>query len=142
MAYRLAVMILMLLFAQTKSDKMKRDARLICKSNMTYLPTILPVYFYGMPDDKIYLIYSRFYDVNFDKAGMEFVIAVHEEFSYDYESGKITCHFKEASIPEFIEMIDRPEQRITILKVYRNLDSYSEAKALLNKVANVPSRQP
>jgi hypothetical protein len=115
---------------------MKRKPVLICKSNMTYLPTSLPVYFYGMPDDRIYLIYSRFYDINFYKSGMEFVIAHHEDFSFDYESGQIiTSHFGKIDVDGFIEMIDRPDQRIKILKVHRNLDSYADALGLLKIMA-------
>jgi hypothetical protein len=114
---------------------MKVEAQLICKSNMTYLPSSLPVYFYGMPDDKIYLLYSRFYDINFHKAGMEFVFAVHEEFSYDYNFGKISFNYSVIGIQDFIKMVDKPEQRIKILKVYRNIKSCTEAKALINIMA-------
>jgi hypothetical protein len=108
---------------------------------MTYLPTSLPVYFYGMPEDRIYLIYSRFYDINFYKSGMEFVIAQHEDFSFDYMSGQIiTSHFGKIDVDGFMEMIDRPEQRIKILKVHRNLESYADALNLLKVIASKTPR--
>jgi hypothetical protein len=47
-------------------------AKLIYKSHMTYIPTNLPVQFYGLPDGKVYLIYARFYDIKFGKSGLVF----------------------------------------------------------------------
>jgi hypothetical protein len=111
-------------------------ANLIYKSHMTYIPTNLPVQFYGLPDGKVYLIYARFYDIKFGKSGIEYVIAEHEEFSYDYECGKlIPLELNTRQLPVYVEMVDKPDPKIKILKVDRTLNSYAEAYTRLNKKA-------
>jgi hypothetical protein len=114
---------------------MESMARLIHKTYTTYLPTTLPANFYGFPDGKVYIIYSRFYEINFDKSGLEFVFAEHEEFRYDYESDKIYLWENETrKRPVFAEIVDKPEPKIKIVKVYRSLNSYGEAQKLLEKI--------
>ena len=116
---------------------METKARLIHKTNMSYLPTSLPVNFYGLPDGNIYLVYSRFYEVDFNRSGQEFVFAVHEEFSYDFDSDKLYLQSgNEKLFPVFPEMVDKPEPKIKIFKVYRNFKSYSEAQKHLNSIAD------
>jgi len=56
---------------------------------MTYLPSKTPVQFYGLPDGKVYLIYTRFYEVKYDRTYLEYVFAEHKEFSYDYENDRL-----------------------------------------------------
>lgn len=113
---------------------MESMARLIHKTYLTYLPTTLPVNFYGLPDGKVYIIYSRFYEINFDTSGLEFVFAVHEEFLFDYQNEKL---FSVAPLGKPINavLVDKPEQKIKILKVYRNVNSYSQAQKILNEIA-------
>lgn len=120
---------------------MKPKARLIHKTYMTYLPTTLPVNFYGLPDGKVYIIYSRFYEINFDSSGLEFVFAVHEEFLFDYKNEKLLS----ANLPQqplIAEMVDKPEPRIKILKVYRSFNSYGQAQNFLDEMAYKMGRQP
>lgn len=103
---------------------------------MTYFPTALPVYFYGMPDNRIYSVYARFYEINFNNSGLEFVFAEHEDFAINYETGQIiTREFLNIDLTDFKEFVDRPDPRLKILKVLRNLDTYSDAQAILNKMA-------
>jgi len=103
---------------------------------MTYFPTSLPVYFYGMPDNKIYLIYARFYDINFNKSGLEFVFAEQEDISINYETGQIiTREYLKIDLNDFKEFVDRPDPRLKIVNVFRNLDTYSEAQVILNELA-------
>lgn len=112
-------------------------AKLIHKTHTTYLPTPFPVHFYGMPDGKVYLVFSRFYEVDYGKTGLEFIFAVHKEFYYNYEKEELNSiqndFFRN---PIYSEMIDKPEPKIRTVKIYRNLNSYGEAQALLNKKAN------
>lgn len=109
---------------------------LIYKSNMTYFHTALPVYFYGMPDGNISLVYARFYEINFHNTGLEFVFAELEDFSYDFETGQIYRYSSiEICLDDFREMVDRPETRIKINKSVRNIDSYAEAQILVTRSA-------
>jgi len=115
---------------------MEFKARLIHKTNMSYLQTSLPVNFYGLPDGKVYLVYSRFYEIDFNRSGLEFVLATHEEFSYDYDSGDLyLSNDGKSLLPVFPEMVDKPDPVIKIFKVYRNFNSYGDAQLHLNELA-------
>jgi len=111
-------------------------AKLIHKTHTSYLSTPFPVHFYGMPNGKIYIVYSRFYEVDYGKTGLEFIFAVHKEFYYDYEKDELNAvHNDFFRNPIYSEMIDKPEPKIRTVKIYRDLNSYGEAQALLNQKA-------
>lgn len=115
---------------------MEPVARLIYKTNMSYLQTSQPVNFYGLPDGNVYLIYSRFYKINFERSGQEFVFAKHEEFVYDYDFDKLYLNPESKNyFPVYPEMVDKPEPKIRIFKVYRSFNSYGEAQHHLNHLA-------
>jgi hypothetical protein len=108
---------------------------------MTYIPTKLPVRFYGMPDGKVYMVYARFYKQAPDRTDMEFVLALHQEFRYDYSSGKLIP--ENATIyPVYSEMVDKPNPIFQILQVSRNVKTYSEALELLNALAEMREAEP
>ena len=116
---------------------MKTKAVLIYKSYMTYFPAALPVYIYGMPDSSIYIIYTRFYEKNLNNSGLEFVFAELEDFRIDFESGQLFLRkYIKISLSDFKEKIDKPDPRLRILKVLRNIESYAEAQTFLNKLAS------
>ncbi|NQU32038.1 MAG: hypothetical protein HQ521_02290 [Bacteroidetes bacterium] len=112
---------------------MKILVKLIHKTHTTYLPTKFPVHYYGLPDGKVYLFYARFYKEGFDKSGVEYILATHREFSFDYDNEKLELIGLNNSI--YPELVDKAEPKIKILNVYRNINSYSEALARLNKKA-------
>ena len=117
---------------------MDSTAKLIHRTDMTYLPTAFPAHYYGMPDGKIYLVFSRFYKVKFGETGngVEFVFAEHKEFSYDYQNEKIIPYNKnEIGGTIFSETVDKPNPKINIFKIERNLSSYGEAFIFLNNKA-------
>lgn len=115
---------------------MEPVARLVHKTYTTFLPTAFPAHYYGMPDGKIYLIFSRFYNAAYGQAGLEFVFAEHREFSYDYENNKIFQREKEKQLlPVFAETIDKPHPKLKILDTIRDLRSYGEALLVLNQRA-------
>ncbi|HSM46380.1 MAG TPA: hypothetical protein VK872_01080 [Draconibacterium sp.] len=115
---------------------MESNARVIYKTHNSYLPTKLPVSFYGLPNGKVYVIYSRFYEKNLEKTGLEFVLAQHEEFYYDYEGRQlILLENNNKFFPVVSKLIDKPETKIKIKKVSRNLKTYSEAQSVLNAMA-------
>ena len=115
---------------------MESFARLIHKSFMTYMPTRLPVQFYGLPDGKVYVIYARFYEVGFDKSGVEYVFGIHEEFLFDYENEKLyMANDRQKKNLIFYHQVDKPNPKIKVDKVYRGLNSFGEALIQLNKKA-------
>jgi hypothetical protein len=112
---------------------MKSTAKLIYKTCTSYLPTAFPAHFYGMPNGKVYLVYSRFYDIKFGKSGLEFVIAIHNEFAFDYKSNTVialTGNTLRKNI--FPESIDKPFPEFRIIEINRNIKSYGEAYNFLN----------
>jgi len=120
---------------------MKPTVLLIHKTFTSYLPTSLPVSFYGLPDGNIYIIYSRFYEIDFDHSGLEFVFARHEEFYYNFETQKlILLDNAEELYPVAFELVDKPVPKIKIIKVSRNLQSYNEAQLILDEMASKMTR--
>lgn len=115
---------------------MQNVAKLIHRTYASYLPTAFPAHYYGMPNGKIYVIYSRFYEIRFSGSGLEFVFAEHKEFKYDYEN-EIVMPRKKFNIrtPVFAEQVDKPDLKINIVKICRGLNSYGEAFNLLNSEA-------
>ncbi len=115
---------------------MENFAKLIHKSHITYLPTNFPVQFYGLPDGKVYVLFARFYEIKFQRSGIEFITAEHLEFSYNYDEEKLIRHgnadIKKAVYPE---LVDKPNPKIKILKVNREFNSFAEAFTQLNKKA-------
>jgi hypothetical protein len=117
---------------------MEIKTRLLCKSHLTYFSTEMPVYFYGMPNGKIYCFYARFFEISLNHNEHEFVFAVHEDFTYDYESGKIIAYgFKETHLSDYAKIVNSPDQRIRIVNVYRFLESYADAQVFLNIKAQI-----
>lgn len=117
-------------------NEVKPLAKLIHKTYASYLPTAFPVHYYGMPNGKIYIIYSRFYEIKFGGSGMEFVFAEHKEFNFDYVNELIVPVKKlNTNSVIFAESIDKPNEDITILNIRRGLNSYGEAFNILNQEA-------
>ncbi len=122
--------------AEVRVIEMRPLAKLLHKTYASYLPTAFPAHYYGMPNGQIYLVFSRFYEIKFGGSGLEFVFAMHKEFSYDYENDKIipTKNIK-THLPVFAESLDKPDEEISILKIRRGLNSYGEAFNVLNQEA-------
>jgi hypothetical protein len=115
---------------------MQTIAKLIHRANASYLPIAFPALYYGMPNGRIYVIYSRFYEIKFGGSGLEFVFAVHKDFKYDYDKEIIIPGKKfKFSCPVFAEHVDKPDSKINIVKICRGLNSYGEAINLLNEKA-------
>jgi len=115
---------------------METFAKLIHKSHFTYLPTNFPVQYYGLPDGKVYILFSRLYEIKFQRSGIEFVIAEHLEFSYNYDEGKLIMHGNpDSKKPVYAELVDKPNPKIKILNVNRGINSFAEAFVQLNNKA-------
>lgn len=119
---------------------MEVKSRLIHQSCISYLPTTMPVNFYGFSNGNVMVVYSRCYEKYFDRSELEFVFALHEDFFYDYEKDKLILKDGiNESITLLPEMVDIPEPSIKILKVYRSINSYSQAQVALDKFVTYSS---
>lgn len=115
---------------------MKPVAKLIHRTYASYLPTAFPAHYYGMPNGKIFLIFSRFYEAAIGKTVVEFVFAEHKEFSYDYENDAvIATSNNKRQTPVFAENLDYPRAKYNVFNINRDLKSYGEALVLINKQA-------
>ena len=115
---------------------MKPLAKLIHQTPASYLPTAFPAHYYGMPNGKIYLVFSRFYELAFGESGLEFVFAEHRDYLYNYETDEIIPRRNRKSrLKVFTEEVDHPNLRINIFTTKRNLQSYGQAQAYLNDEA-------
>jgi len=111
-------------------------AKLIFKTQTSNLNTDLPAYYYGLPNGKVYVVYSRFYEVNFEKSALEFVLAIQKEFTFDFENETLFSLALNEIVPTtYYKLIDSADPKIKIKKVYRNLQSYNEVFQKLNKKA-------
>ena len=125
---------------------MENYAKLIHKSHTTYMPTNFPAQYYGLPDGKVYVIYPRFYEIKFQRSGLEYVLAEHLEFSYHYNEEKLILNKNgndNSQKPVYSELVDKPDPKFKIIKVSREFNSFAEAFAQLNKKAKVQfSKKP
>ena len=115
---------------------MKAFAKLVYRTYITYLPTAFSAQYYGMPNGKIYLVFSRFYKAAFGKSELEFVFAEHNDFSFDYEKETIIPYENQHKQSRtFAEHVDNPNSKFNILSINRKLKSFGEAETFLNRKA-------
>lgn len=123
-------------YFNTKIRYMQTLAKLIHKTYASYLPTAFPAHYYGMPNGKILLVFSRFYEVDFGDSGLEFVIAEHQDFVYDYEKEQVIPKLRSwNTTPVFAEQVDYPRAKIDIIDINREMQSYGQALVYLNNEA-------
>lgn len=116
---------------------MKNKPVLISKCYCSQYPTQLPVYFFGMPEGTILALYARFYAINFNETGLEFVFAELEDFTMNILTGEI-CHpaNNKINISDFNSTVNQREPRLKIIKVHRKLKSFDDAIVKLNKMVS------
>ncbi|MCY1721645.1 hypothetical protein OU798_14920 [Prolixibacteraceae bacterium Z1-6] len=115
---------------------MKTFAKIVHRTYVSYLPTAFPAHYYGMPNGRIYLVFSRFYEADYGETGLEFVFAEHKDFKFDYETETILpWRGTKKQTPIFAEHVDHPHCRYNIFSVNRQLNSYGEAHIFLNDEA-------
>lgn len=64
---------------------MENKPKLIYKSVRTNLPTEFPAFFYGLPDQHVYVVYARPRKMPSGSIHYEYFVAVLEDFMFDYE---------------------------------------------------------
>ena len=116
---------------------METFAKLIHRTNVSYLPTLFPVHYYGMPNGKIFVVFSRYYEIKFGGSGLEFIFALHKDYSFDYENDRIIQYQKKNRDNKMIfpELLDHPDMNIVIVKIAREINSYGQAVSVLHKMA-------
>jgi len=117
----------------------KREPRLIYKArgDEHYFPTPNPAYYYGMPDNKVYVIYSRHYEIPGGRVGSELVVAELEEFSYNYEKETLLAYKDNDLWPLTMkEAVCGWTQKMKIIKTYKMAETsltHITAKAIMDK---------
>jgi len=109
-----------------------RKARLIYKAVETYLPTVYPAYYYGAQDNRVYIVYSAPYVTPAGKPGTEFIIARHEEFTFNYLEQRVV-QIDTQKTPMLSSLVDKRNLKFTNLKSYKSCKTYEDAEELLNK---------
>lgn len=113
---------------------MKFKSQLIYQSTCTCFNTKLPVYFYGLNNGKIAILFAcNKTDFAFDTA-LKWILAEHEDFSYDYESNTIfTNGDEEVGMAEFMDLADNLEQRVKIMATFGNFKTHADAQHYFNQ---------
>ncbi len=117
----------------------KGEPKLIykAKGNEHYFPTPNPAYYFGMPDNKVYVIYSSHYEIPCDIVGSEFVVAELEEFSYNYEKETLLAYKDNDLWPLTMkEAVCGWTQKMKIIKTYKMAETsltHVTAKTIMNK---------
>lgn len=113
---------------------MKTKSKLIYRSENTCFQTLLPVYFYGMPDGKMLVLYTRFKSENPLDTTQEWIVAQHLDYSYNFGSGRIyTMTGQEVNFEEFMDLADNLEQRIRPLEWFGSFYTNHEAQVYFNE---------
>ena len=108
-----------------------RNVKLLFTAKETYIKTPFPAYYYGSPDNKVYVIYKSSYLTPSGKTGHEFVIARHEQFFYNYLEDKIIEKYTNKT-PFLNSYIDKPNLLLSIVKNSKSCKSDEQAEELLN----------
>ena len=109
-----------------------RKVKLIYKAIETYFPTTNPAYFYGSPDNKVYVVYASTYLTPSGKTSTEFVIVRHQEFSYNYLEERLIENITKKT-PFVNSLVDKRNPLFTNIKSFKSCKSYQDAEDLLNK---------
>lgn len=113
---------------------MKVKSKLIYQSDNSCFQTFLPVYFYGMPDGKMLVVFTRFKNEDPMDTMQEWIVALHLDYHYDFSTGKIfTSENQEIDITEFMDLADNLEQRVRPLEWFGSFYSNHEAQSYLNQ---------
>lgn len=107
---------------------MKLKSKLIYRSENTCFQTPLPVFFFGMPDGKMLVIFSRFKTENPLNTLQEWIVAQHLDYCFDFVTDTImTTGIQKVEIGEFMDLADNLAQRIRPLNWFGNFYTNNEA---------------
>lgn len=126
---------------------MRKFPKLIYKSSETDLPTASPVFFYGMPDNHVYAVYSKHRKTISGSNRYEYTVAILEEFSFDYEKGvlfRLHTNEKKPLYPEsFINKYNPKLKTVKKLVRSKNILTFDFLiESLLKKSINSVLKEP
>jgi hypothetical protein len=112
---------------------MKFKERLIYKSVNTCFRTTFPVYFYGLPNGAMLVLFASCENDFPNDTALKWTVAEHLDFTFDYESELIlTTGSREIDIEEFMDLVDNLEQRIRVMATFGSFSTNTEAQQYLN----------
>lgn len=112
---------------------MKLQGRLIYKSQYTCFQTLLPVYFYGLSNRKVMVLFaSNKTDFAYETT-IKWIVAEHFDFEYDFETHDIfSTDDEKISMEEFTLFADNLEQRIKVIATFGNFSCNADAQNYFN----------
>ena len=108
-----------------------KKSKLIYTAIETSIERSLSAYYYGTPDNKIYVIYKSPYAAPTGKTSFEFTIAKHEQFHYNFAEDKIIENLTHEE-PLLTNSIDHPNVILSIVKSSKTCKTHVQAEQLLN----------
>ncbi len=110
-------------------------AQLIYKSYNTSFNTSSPVYFYGMPDRKILVLFTRAKEKISLTGTYEWVLAEHLDLWFDFESDAIMdSENRKLDFVEFMEFAEKLEQCVKPLKTFGSFSTQDDAQQYFKKI--------
>ena len=100
-------------------------AKLIHIAEHSWLPTIYPVYYYGMPNDTVYVIWVRPYTKPSGKTNLEVVVEQLENWEFNYEEVKLydlSLMNKKDIATIGMEGIDRYNQKMVRRRAFKGFN--------------------
>jgi hypothetical protein len=112
--------------------------KILYSTGISYLPTQLNVMFCGSPDGQVYVVFGRFYKDSLNRRRIEYVIARHQEFRYNYNTETIFYSFGTVlNQPVQKELLDKTNPSIEIIKIHRDVHSlYAAVKKFDESITN------
>jgi hypothetical protein len=114
---------------------METQPKLICIAEKTHLPSAFPVYYFGTPRTKVYVVYSR-------SDGEKHILtaAILEEFSYNYEEERLFNRNRPVLLPEGVFNGNEKMKEIRTSNFDKDKLTEIVAKSFLNEILS--TKQP
>jgi hypothetical protein len=108
-------------------------AKLLFKTGTSWLPTSLPVFYYGLPDNRVYVIWIR---PDSKQTRFEILVEVLEDWKFNYDNDYLIDLSGGAGNEVILsnENVDRYNQRLTTVKVYKGFDNRPSKNVITSMV--------
>ena len=111
--------------------------KLIYKSLERHKPTSFPAFFYGMPDNHVYVVYSKPYKTPSGRGKNEFIVGLLKEFSYDYKEELLFERRQGELKPLFLEsFVDKYDPKLKIVKKSKKIKNIFTSDVLVESFLN------
>lgn len=116
---------------------MQSNPKLIYKSIRSCIPTSFPAFFYGMPDNHVYVVFSNPYKTPSGRDRNEYVVALLEEFSYDFKEELLFERRHGELKPLFLEsFVDKYNPKLKIVKKSKKVKNIFTSDLLVETFLN------